>query len=265
MSIQIKYFAEGSEAVALVTGAASGIGSATARRLHEAGLRKFVLVDRNADALRQSVAELSASDVVLRVHDVADEAAWRETMESTNRFGRLDLVVASAGVADAAAITDMDFALWRRVLSTNLDGVFLTLKHGMSLMKRAGRGGSIVVVSSVSAIKSEITTGAYGASKAAVAQLTKVAAKEGAPDGIRVNAILPGGVETPIWRSVPYFQDRVRELGSEQAALAEMGRQMPLGRYATAVEIADQIVYLLAGAGGPMTGAQVVVDSGYSL
>lgn len=265
MSIQIRYFAEGSESVALVTGAASGIGSAAVRRLHEAGVRKFVLIDRNADALRQTAAALSASEVVPRVQDVADEAAWLETKDSVSRFGRLDFVVASAGIADAAAITEMDFAFWRRVLSTNLDGVFLTLKHGMSLMKRAGRGGSIVVVSSVSAIKCEVTTGAYGASKAAVAQLTKVAAKEGAADGIRVNAILPGGVETPIWRSVPYFQERVRELGSEQAALAEMGRQMPLGRYATAEEIADQIVYLLAGAGGPMTGAHIVVDGGYSL
>lgn len=265
MSIQIRYFAEGSDAVALVTGAASGIGAATARRLHDAGLRRFVLVDRDADGLHGCAAALTASDVVLGAQDVANEAAWLETVESMSRFGRLDFVVASAGVADAAPIAEMDFALWRRVLSTNLDGVFLTLKHGMSLMKRAGRGGSIVVVSSVSAIKSEVTIGAYGASKAAVAQLTKVAAKEGAPDGIRVNAILPGGVETPIWRSVPYFRQRVEELGSEQAALAEMGRQMPLGRYATADEIAGQIVYLLAGAGGPITGAHIVVDSGYSL
>jgi NAD(P)-dependent dehydrogenase (short-subunit alcohol dehydrogenase family) len=203
--------------------------------------------------------------VLLRAQDVADEAAWLSTMESMGRFGRVDFIVASAGIAAAAPIVDMELATWKRVMSANLDGVFLTLKHGMSLMKRAKRGGAIVVVSSAAAIKAEITTGAYAASKAAVVHLARVAAKEGAPDGIRVNTILPGGVETPIWRGMPFFEQMVRELGSEQAALAQMGKQIPLGRYAQAEEIADQIVYLLAGAGGPTTGASMVVDGGYLL
>jgi 2-keto-3-deoxy-L-fuconate dehydrogenase len=80
-----------------------------------------------------------------------------------------------------------------------------------------------------------------------------------------VNAILPGGVATPIWRNVPFFKDLVRDLGSEQAAIDAMGKGMPLGRYATAEEIAAQIVFLLSDSAGPMTGASVLVDSGYTL
>lgn len=265
MSLPINYFANGSATVALVTGAASGIGAATVRRLYDAGIRSFVLIDRNADALRECAEPLTGADALLRAHDVADDAAWRSTVESMTRFGRLDLVVANAGVADGAEIAAMDFAAWRRIISTNLDGVFLTLKHGMALIKAGANGGAIAIVSSAAAIKAEIGTGAYAASKAAVMQLARVAAKEGAPDRIRVNTLLPGGVETPIWRDVPFFKQLVEQLGSEQAALAQMGRQMPLGRYAKADEIAAHIVYLLSDACGPMTGASIVIDSGYTL
>ena len=104
------------------------------------------------------------------------------------------------------------------------------------------------------------------ASKAAVVQLAKVAAKEGAPDRIRVNAILPGGVETPIWREMPFFQDLIAQHGSEAAAFDAMAAMAtPLGRYARADEVAAQIAHLLSDASATMTGAAVVMDGGYSL
>jgi NAD(P)-dependent dehydrogenase (short-subunit alcohol dehydrogenase family) len=159
----------------------------------------------------------------------------------------------------------MDVQAWRRVLSVNLDGVFLTLKHSLPLIRDGRRGGAVVVVSSVSAVKAEPGVAAYGASKAAVVQLARVAAKEHAADGIRVNVVLPGGVATPIWKGVSFFQDLVKQHGSEEAAIAAMGAQMPLKRYARAEEIAGQIAYLLSDASGPMTGTSVVMDSGYSL
>ncbi len=133
-------------------------------------------------------------------------------------------------------------------------------------MREGGNGGAIVVVSSASAIKAEPGVAAYGASKAAVLQLARVAAKEAAPDRIRVNAILPGGVQTPIWRDVPFFQDLVQQEGDEQAAFDRMaGMATPLGRYATADEIAGQIAFLLSDASATITGAAIVTDGGYTL
>src|SRR5262249_20733833 len=147
--------------------------------------------------------------------------------------------VANAGISDGGTIADFPFERWRRVMSVNLDGVFLTLKTSMPLIKAGGRGGAIVVVSSISGVKAEPGVGAYGASKAAVVQLAKVAAKEGAADRIRVNAILPGGVETPIWNEMPFFQALVAEHGSEAAAFTALAKMAtPLGRYATAGEVA---------------------------
>lgn len=256
-----------SERIALVTGAASGIGEAVARRLAADGVGGLVLVDREKAGLARVAGSLGAARVLERVHDVADEAAWRETARlTTKRFGRLDFAVANAGISDAGPIAEFPFDRWRRVMAVNLDGVFLTLKCAMPLIKAGGRGGAIVVVSSISGVKAEPGVGAYGASKAAVVQLAKVAAKEGAADGIRVNAVLPGGVETPIWREMPFFQDLIAEHGSEAAAFAAMAKMAtPLGRYARADEIAAQIAHLLSDASSLITGAAVAIDGGYSL
>jgi 2-keto-3-deoxy-L-fuconate dehydrogenase len=253
--------------VALLTGAASGIGLAAAQTLAAAGVGSLVLIDRDQAKLDAVAGGLASAQVLTRVQDVADEAAWVETAKAVHaRFGRLDFAVANAGISDAGTIAEFPFERWRRLMSVNLDGVFLTLKTAMPLIKAGGRGGAIVVVSSVSGVKAEPGVGAYGASKAAVVQLAKVAAKEGAPDRIRVNAILPGGVETPIWREMPFFQDLVAQHGSEAAAFTAMAKMAtPWGRYATADEIAAQIAHLLSDASGLITGAAVVIDGGYSL
>jgi 2-keto-3-deoxy-L-fuconate dehydrogenase len=255
------------EHVALVTGAASGIGAATVKMLAARGVGAFVLVDRDEVALSAVVKTLSGVAVLQRAHDVADQVAWAETARAiAAQFGRLDFTVANAGVSDAGTIAEFPFERWRRVMAVNLDGVFLTLKTAMPLIKAGGRGGAIVVVSSVSGVKAEPGVGAYGASKAAVVQLAKVAAKEGAPDRIRVNAILPGGVETPIWREMDFFKDLVTQHGSEAGAFAAMAKMAtPLGRYASADEIAGQIAHLLSDESALITGAALVIDGGYSL
>lgn len=247
--------------VALISGAASGIGEATVAHLAQAGVDRFVLVDRDADGLARVEAALEA-EVLSRVHDVADEAAWAATETVVReRFGRLDLAVVNAGVAGGGPIVDLGFAEWRRVLSANLDGAFLTLRASMRLMPS---GGSIVAVASAAGIKAEPGVAAYGASKAGLIQLAKTAAKEGAASGIRVNAVLPGGVETPVWRGVPFFQAMVDEHGSERAAFDALAKvATPLGRYSSAAEIAELIAVLLAAPG--MTGSALVVDGGYTL
>ncbi|WP_437636598.1 SDR family NAD(P)-dependent oxidoreductase [Sorangium sp. So ce854] len=254
------------ERVALITGAASGIGAATARRLSQ-GVGGLVLVDRSRDALCALAGELRGPELLLRDFDVGSEAPWSELEEAVERrFGRLDHVVANAGVAHGAPLEETTFDDWRRVLSANLDGVFLTLRAGLRLLRKAGRGGTAVVVSSVAAVKAEPGIGAYAASKAGAAQLVRVAAKEGARDRIRVNGVLPGGVETPIWTQAPFFQELVDKAGSERAAFDEMAAMAtPLGRYASADEIAGLIAFLLSDASATMTGALLVSDGGYAL
>lgn len=244
---------------ALITGAASGIGLATARMLAEAGAR-LVLVDCNRQGLGKACAELGGA-AAIHVGDVADEALW-ETVAAD--LADLDFAVVNAGVAGAGAIPELTFAEWRRILSINLDGAFLTLRAAMRAI--GGSGGSIVLTASVSGIKAEPGVAAYGASKAALLHLAKVAAKEGAQAGIRVNAIAPGGVETPVWRDMPYFNDLVAEKGSEEEAFKAMAAiGTPLGRFARPEEVAAQILFLLSDVAATITGAVLTSDGGYSL
>ena len=243
---------------ALVTGAASGIGAACIQRLIRAGADRFVLVDREP---LDSAALALASDCTTFRGDVADPALWDEVEASA---GPLDWAVLNAGVAAGGPITETGFDEWRRVLGTNLDGAFLSLRSAMRL---ASDGASIVLTASISGVKAEPGTAAYGASKAGVIQLAKVAAKEGAARGIRVNAIAPGGVDTPIWDQTPFFRELVAQHGGDRAAaLAAMARMAtPLGRYATSEEIAGQIAFLLSDEAATITGAVLVSDGGYSL
>jgi 2-keto-3-deoxy-L-fuconate dehydrogenase len=244
---------------ALVTGAASGIGLATARRLAADGVRQIILVDLSEDALHKAADSIEA-DVVIIAGDVASPALWAKAAPEINR---LDLAVINAGVSGAGTITDMDFDAWRKILSVNLDGAFLSLQAAMRAMSG---GGAIAVTASASGLKAEIGTAAYGASKAGILQLMRVAAKEGAARGIRVNAVAPGGVESPMWSEAPFFQERVEALGSEAAAYAEIATaETPLGRFATADEIAGQIAFLLSRAAATITGATLTSDGGYLL
>jgi NAD(P)-dependent dehydrogenase (short-subunit alcohol dehydrogenase family) len=144
----------------------------------------------------------------------------------------------------------------------NLDGAFLSLQAALRSVRD---GGSIVTVASAAGLKPEPGVGAYAASKAGLIQLTKVAAKEAASRQVRINAVAPGGVETPVWDAVPMFADRAREVGRD-AAFAELAAMAtPLGRYAKAEEIAEQILFLLSDAASNMTGSVLVTDGGYTL
>jgi len=245
-------------AVALVSGAASGIGAATAARLAAGGARKLILVDTDEDRLRDFAFTLPCERQPL-IGDVADPELWREA-----DLTGLTHAAVNAGIGAGAPILDASFEDWRRVLSVNLDGAFLTLQAAMRAMQ--GRGGSIVLTASVAGLKAEAGIAAYGASKAAVIHLARIAAKEGGPLGIRVNAIAPGGVETPIWHGVPMFAQLVERTGSEAAAFQAMGAAAGgAGRFARPEEIAGQIAFLLSDAAAFVTGACLVSDGGYSL
>lgn len=263
--------AERLDAVAIITGAGSGIGAACARDIAQRSDGGLILVDADEAALSRVADQLEARNVSPErmstlAFDVADEDRWRQAVEFINsQYGRLDWAVVNAGVAHSSTITETDLVDWRRVMSTNLDGAFLTLRAVMPLMRKNIKGGAIVVTASAAALKAEPGVGAYAASKAGLLQLMRVAAKEGAPDNVRVNAIAPGGVETPMWSTMPWFQDLVKEKGGERQAFDAISQlATPLARYARADDIARLIVMLLSDE-SPITGATLVVDGGYTL
>lgn len=242
---------------ALVTGAASGIGLAVAHHLAAHGAARLVLVDRDAAALARVDPGCT---VDLLPGDVADEAFWESAAPQLQGIGA---AVINAGVAGAGEIATLEFAEWRRILSINLDGAFLTMRAALRAMEHSG--GAIVASASAAGLKAEPGVAAYGASKAGLIQLVRVAAKEGAARGIRVNAVAPAGVETPVWDAVPMFADRARAIGRD-AAFAELAAlSTPLGHYARPEEIAAQIAFLLGPDCATVTGSVFVTDGGYTL
>ena len=241
----------------LVTGAASGIGAACVAWLTEHGAARLVLLDRDEAGLLRLAPRC---EVAHYAGDVADPSLWERIEAETEA---LDHAVINAGIAAGSPIAESAFDDWRRVLAVNLDGAFLALRTALRLMPD---GGSAVLTASVAGIKAEPNTAAYAASKAAVVQLAKVAAKEAAPRRIRVNAIAPGGVDTPIWDGLPFFQGLVAQTGSRAAAIEAMaGMATPLARYAQPEEIAGQIGFLLSDMARNVTGTVLVSDGGYSL
>lgn len=244
---------------ALITGAASGIGAATARWLDMHGIAELILIDLD----RAGLDRLGLSCTVRPIGgDVSDPSLWSVLGQE---IGQIDHALINAGIAANSDIVDTDITAWRKVMAVNLDGTFMALRTVLRTMKRAGKG-SVVMTASVSGIKAHPATAAYSASKAAVIQLAKVAALEAAAFGVRVNAIAPGGVDTGIWDRAPFFAELVAQHGSRDAAMAAMGRDgAPIGRFATADEIAGQIGFLLSDMAVNVTGATMVSDGGVTL
>ncbi|MDN3645923.1 SDR family oxidoreductase [Pontixanthobacter aestiaquae] len=242
---------------ALITGAASGIGAASAKWLDQSGIGKLILIDKDADGL--AAMELSC-DTELHTADVSDEGFWNGldvTLDS------LDHAIVNAGIGAFAPIADHTFSDWRKVMSVNLDGAFLTLRTALRAMKKSG-GGSAVLVASITGHKAVPAIGAYGVAKAGVSHMARLAAAEGAADKIRVNAIAPGGVDTAIWDAGEAFQKMVEEQGRE-AALQALAVGTPRGKLATSDEIAGNIGYLLSDAAANITGTVQISDGGFSL
>jgi NAD(P)-dependent dehydrogenase (short-subunit alcohol dehydrogenase family) len=249
--------------IALVTGAASGIGAAFSRQVATDGAAGLALLDRNSEALAALAADLPCPTHVM-AGDVSDPDAWaRLEADIARQFGGIDLVLANAGIGHAMRpIAELDPDAFIRTVSVNLTGAFLTLRTGLRLMRD---GGAIVLVASSMALKPSPGTGGYGASKAALLQLTKIAALEAAPRGIRVNAISPGGVETPLFRGQDFFEGLIAQTGSERGAFDALAARTPLGRYASADETAGLIAFLMSAEAAQITGANLVADAGMTL
>jgi NAD(P)-dependent dehydrogenase (short-subunit alcohol dehydrogenase family) len=246
--------------VALVTGGASGIGEAACRLFAVHGAGGVVIADINDEAGRALADELGSGGgkVVFEHLDVSQEPDWIHVMESVKRrFGRLDVLVNNAGRGGPLSRPKAEHTTvegWEVTLATNARGVLLGIKHAVPLM-RAGGGGSIINTASVYSIVGDESGGtAYAASKGAVRALSRTAALQYAGEGIRVNAVFPGFVETPMTRNF-HAQPGVRE---KRTAMT------PLGRLAQPDDIAWGILFLATDESAYMTGSELVIDGGVS-
>ncbi|WP_332764254.1 SDR family NAD(P)-dependent oxidoreductase [Phenylobacterium sp.] len=256
--------------VALITGGASGIGRGCAERLAEEGATVVVtdLQDEmGAEVVAVIVSGGGKADYLH--HDVTGEQAWIDVIAAIKaRHGRLDILVNNAGIGISGSVLEMSLADFQRQTAINLDGVFLGVKHAIPLMRQGG-GGSIINMSSVAGLKGSAILAGYCATKGGVRLFTKAVAMEcaNAKDGVRVNSVHPGIIETPIWDSIMGTGepgDNARP--ARPVVLDAMSAEgVPLGVKGYPLDIANGVLWLASDESRYVTGAEIVIDGGLSV
>jgi NAD(P)-dependent dehydrogenase (short-subunit alcohol dehydrogenase family) len=238
--------------VALVTGAARGIGLAAATRFLDDGWH-VAMLDIQGDTLRTAVKALDREEATLALEaDVSDPAAVEDAVQQAHRqFGRIDALVNNAGIAVFKPMLDVTLDEWQRVLAVNLTGPFLMTQAVAPIMRDQG-GGTIVNITSISGLRASTLRVAYGTSKAGLAHLTRQQAAELAQYGIRVNAVAPGPVDTAMAKAVHTPEIR-----------ADYHDHIPLNRYGLESELANAICFLCSDQASYITGQVLAVDGGF--
>ena len=239
--------------VALVTGGGSGIGEACAKALAAAGA-EVAIADVNYDGVHRVVEDIAAAGGIAKAYslDVSNDSEVDSVITAIVReFGGLHIAVNNAGIGrDQAPTGEQTPAGWRKVLSVNLDGVFYCMRHELTAMKRSG-GGSIINMASILGAVGFANSSGYVAAKHGVLGLTQTAAIEYAADGIRVNSVGPGFIQTPLLSALP------------QEAMAGIAALHPMNRLGTPQEVAELVLFLASPASSFITGSYYPVDGGY--
>jgi len=254
--------------VAIVTGGAQGLGAAICRRLAEEGANiaaADIRLSGAEDVARAIAGETGRRALALHV-DVTDEAQVRRMIERTvAEWGRLDILVANAGIVRSAAIEEMDRERWQAVLDVNLTGYFLCAKHAAPVMKRQG-GGVIIQINSKSGKRGSAKNGAYAASKFGGIGLTQSLALELAEFGVRVNAVCPGNLlDSPLWMESLYSQYATRLGLSEVEVRQRYIEQVPMKRGCTYADVTEVVVFLASDHAAYMTGQAINVTGGQEM
>jgi NAD(P)-dependent dehydrogenase (short-subunit alcohol dehydrogenase family) len=246
--------------VAIVTGGGSGIGLAAAHALATAGATT-VLFGSDREMGARAARELQSNG--LHAEAIAGDVAQSESVaglvaEVRSRFGRIDILVNSAAIQPYGTVVTTRETDWDRVMSVNLKGIYLLAHHAIPVMKATG-GGAIVNVASVQGIACQTNVAAYVASKGAVLALTRAMALDHAKDGIRVNAVCPGSIDTPMLR---FAASKNKGNATEDEIIARWGQAHPIGRVGTSAEVGAMIAFLCGPTAGFCTGGEYKVDGG---
>jgi NAD(P)-dependent dehydrogenase (short-subunit alcohol dehydrogenase family) len=242
--------------IALVTGAASGIGRATARMFVREGAR-VIIADLHGDGAAEVAGELGTSAIAISGDVSKPEDAEAMINAAVTRFGRLDVLVNNAGFGRLGTVETTDIADWNAVINVNLNGVFLCSRFAVPVLRAAG-GGSIINLASTISVVGIPDRAAYVAAKGAVAALTRAMAIDHAKDGIRVNSIAPGVINSA------YYDKMLKEVADPEAFVRGLNARAPVNRMGSADEIASAILFLASDESSFATGSMITIDVGYT-
>ena len=246
--------------VVIITGAASGLGEADALLLAKEGAKVVVTdIDEAKGSKVTEEIRREGGEAIFVKHDVTSEKDWENVIEKTlSEFGKLDVLVNNAGIQIIREVENFTLEEWRRLMSVNLDGVFLGTKHAIRAMKNSGGGSIINMSSAVGIVGTADNTSAYCASKGAVRLFTKAAAlecsKAGRDYNIRVNSVHPGVIETPL----------VAAMARDKGVRENMESVHPIGFLGKPLDVAYAVLYLASDESRLVTGAELVVDGGWT-
>jgi 3-hydroxybutyrate dehydrogenase len=251
--------------VAVVTGAASGIGKEIARAFQREGA-KVVIADLNQAGADAAAAELGGNDAIGVAMDVTSEAEVDAGMaRAISAFGRIDVLVSNAGIQIVAPVKDFEFAKWKQMLAIHLDGAFLTTRAVLKHMYEQATGGSIIYMGSVHAKEASLLKAPYVTAKHGLLGLAKVVAKEGAKYGVRANVICPGFVRTPLVDKQIPEQAKALGISEEQVIKGVMLKDTVDGEFTTVEDVAEAAVFFAGFKTNALTGQSLIVSHGWSM
>ncbi|AXF25363.1 3-hydroxybutyrate dehydrogenase [Burkholderia pyrrocinia] len=251
--------------VALVTGAASGIGEVCARKLAADGAT-VVIADLNLEAARKVADDIVANGgkaLAIAMDVTSEEAVDAGMTETVNRLGGIDVLVSNAGIQIVNRVEDYAFSDWKKMLAIHLDGAFLTTRAAIRHMYASNKGGTVIYMGSVHSHEASPLKSAYVTAKHGLLGLARVVAKEGGPRGVRANVVCPGFVRTPLVDKQIPEQAKVLGISEQQVVKDVMLRETVDGEFTSLADVANTVAFLAGFESNALTGQSIVVSHGW--